>query len=153
MHIFKTFLLSLALAPLASFANTSSVWLSDASGNVTELQLSDVPTVKYSGNEIVVTAGETTLRFEGEGVSFTFSDPAQGSVDQNTFPGKNIKVTLNADTVSLSGLIPGSTVAAYSVSGVKTAEATASPSGSASLSLLPGINIIVTPSRTFKILL
>lgn len=153
MKFLKTCLAALTLFAATAYAETSSVWLTDSSGSVTELKLADVPNVRYFGSEIVVTAGETELRFEGEGISFTFTDPEKGAVEQTSIPGKNIAVAVAGDSVTVSGLMPGAAVAAYTAAGVKTAETAVSVDGCATLSLSPGINIIVTESKTFKVII
>lgn len=154
MNILKTCVAALALISASSVsAEISSVWLSDQAGNITELRLADRPSVTYSNTAIVVRAGETELQFEGEGISFTFKDPESGSVEQTQIPTSNVAIAVNGDSVEISGLKPDSRVSAFTAAGVQTASASVSADGTASLTLSSGINIIVTESKTFKVII
>lgn len=153
MKKFKMWLTVLALMPTAALADTESVWLTDAAGSVTELQLADRPDVRFNGNEIVVTAGDTVISFEGEGISFSFTDPNQDGVETTSIASSDVAIRVSGDTVALTGLTPGTDVAAFNVSGVKTGESIVAPDGCATLHLTKGINIIATEAKTFKIII
>lgn len=153
MKKFKMWLMALALMPAAALADTESVWLTDAAGSVTELQLADIPNVRFIGSEIVVTAGDTVISFEGEGISFSFTDPNQDGVETTSIASSDVTIRVTSDTVALTGLTPGTGVTAFNVSGVKTGDSPVAPDGSATLCLTKGINIIATEAKTFKIII
>lgn len=153
MKHLKIWLTALTLLPAAALAETESVWLTDSSGQVTELRLADRPDVRFNGNEIVVTAGETVISFEGEGITFSFTNPKDDGVETVKIANSNVSISVNGDSVTISGLTPESSVQAYNVSGVRTGSATSTPDGTATLSLTRGINIITTEAKTFKIVI
>ena len=131
----------------------SHVKVSGKTGESTYFKLSDKPTVTFTTNKLVITAGSQTVEYPlTEFRSFEFADPSTNGIGAVPSQNENQAVLYFGEDVRGEGLQPGSRVSIFNVSGQLVVSATVNADGAVSLPLngQTGVFIVKSTSRTFK---
>ena len=131
----------------------SHVKVSGKTGESTYFKLSDKPTVTFTTNKLVITAGSQTVEYPlTEFRSFEFADPSTNGIGAVHSQNENQAVFSFGEDVRGEGLQPGSHVSIFNVSGQLVVSATVNADGAVSLPLngQTGVFIVKSTSRTFK---
>ena len=131
----------------------SHIKVSGKTGESTYFKLSDKPTVTFTTNKLVITAGSQTVEYPlTEFRSFEFADPSTNGIGAVSSQNENQAVFSFGEDVRGEGLQPGSRVSIFNVSGQLVVSATVNADGAVSLPLngQTGVFIVKSTSRTFK---
>ena len=131
----------------------SHVKVSGKTGESTYFKLSDKPTVTFTTNKLVITAGSQTVEYPlTEFRSFEFADPSTNGIGAVPSQNESQAVFSFGEDVRGEGLQPGSRVSIFNVSGQLVVSATVNADGAVSLPLngQTGVFIVKSTSRTFK---
>ena len=115
--------------------------------------LADTPTVRYTPDGLSIVAGDVQVVYPADAAyTFTISESAGISSAKSD---ECIDLSQNSGIISVSGLAAGATVIAYDVNGLSLASAVADTDGTACFNLKShkGVAIVVTPSKTFKLII
>ncbi|MGP1469352.1 MAG: T9SS type A sorting domain-containing protein [Hoylesella shahii] len=129
------------------------VKVSGKTGESTYFKLSDKPTVTFTTNKLVITAGSQTVEYPlTEFRSFEFADPSTNGIGAVPSQNESQAVFSFGEDVRGEGLQPGSRVSIFNVSGQLVVSATVNADGAVSLPLngQTGVFIVKSTSRTFK---
>ncbi len=129
------------------------VKVSGKTGESTFFALADKPTVTFTTNKLVITAGKQTVEYPlNEFRSFEFADPSSTGIDTAPSSNESQAVFSFDQSVHGEGLQPGSRVSIFNVSGQLVVSATVNTDGSVDLPLngQTGVFIVKSTSRTFK---
>ena len=145
------FLIAAITATMASADDmVLHVWQTD--GQVLKIKLDQEPTTSYDDGQLVITTLTNTLSFPLENVKrYTYANNASGldalNATEVTFSG-------DGETITLTGLKPGTEVALYNVAGQMLHSTVADSSNrvSATVSNLPtGVYVVKAGNITYKI--
>ncbi len=138
---------------LTSASAAEYLTVSDANGNKTSFALSEKPTVTFSSENIILTAGDQTVEYPlTEYRSFTFTNDnettAIGQVE--TAAGSNAVFSF-ANGIHGEGLEAGSRVVVYNLGGQTVGSAKVSADGSLDIQLdAAGVYVVKTSAKSFK---
>lgn len=126
--------------------------ITDGDNSIT-LSFDNEPTVTFSSEALVVTAGDTRLEYPLT-ATVTFDFVETSGITAVT--GKDVRFSFNSSAISVEGLSAGEPVAVYTYGGQIVAKAVADSSGCCSIDAgqLPKQPLIVKTSKTsYKIIL
>lgn len=150
----RALVFTLALSFGSAWAMAAShVKVSGKTGESTFFALNDKPTVTFTANKLVITAGNKTVEYSlNEFRSFEFADPSSTGIGTASSPNESEAVFSFGQSVHGEGLQPGSRVSIFNVSGQLVVSATVNADGSVDLPLngQTGVFIVKSTSRTFK---
>ncbi len=127
-------------------------------GTKTEFALEDQPTLSFNGNDVVVTATDKKVTFSMQGIDnyhFVTKSVTTGIQQVESTPQANGEPTYSPADASVSGLKAGAKLMVFSINGqlIKTIVATEDGKANVNLTdLTPGIYIIKTPTKSFKVM-
>lgn len=152
-------LLFIAIAALLSMTSLTAnaadyVTVSDKAGNKVSFALTAKPTVTFTDESLVITAGEQTVEYpRADYRIFTLTDDDQTTTaieKVNDNNGSNVVFTF-ADGVHGEGLKAGSRVMVFSINGQLVGSANASANGSVDIPLQGnGVYIVKSATKSFK---
>ena len=122
------------------------------SGDKVEYKFEADPQVSFSGADMVIKAGDQTVKHaipDLENLTFTKTV----GINDARADKAEIAVSVSKNEVIVEGLQPGMTLSVYTADGRRAASATAAADGSARLStdgLAPGVYVASTPLNSFK---
>lgn len=131
------------------------VTLSDASES--RFALADTPLLTFDAATLVVTAGGTEVSFDLNNVTdyhFEKKEVITGINKPATDNGDEVRPSINAGEVALSGLKEGTPVTVYAIDGQIVTRVQAGTDGKAIVdlrNLSNGVYILRTPTKSFKI--
>ncbi len=150
----RTLVFALALTFGSAWAMAAShVKVSGKTGESTYFALSDKPTVTFTADKLVITAGKQTVEYPlNEFRSFEFADPSSTAIENVPAANESQAVFSFGQSVHGEWLKPGSRVSIFNVSGQLVVSATVNADGSVDLPLngQTGVFIVKSTSRTFK---
>ena len=152
----KTLFLSLAVTLLASMSTLSAsaadyVKVSDKDGKDTYFALSERPTVTFTSDHLILTAGSQRVEYPlTDFRAFTFANQPTG-IGSLDVEGNNAVFTFG-NSLKGEGLKAGSQVAVYTINGQLVGRAIVSQSGSVEIPLdgQTGVFVVKSLSKTFK---
>lgn len=153
----KFYSIAIAIVCLLTSMTASAadyVTVSGNDGTKTSFTLSETPTVTFTDESLVITAGSKTVEYpRSEYRLFQLTDNDQTTTAINNVKGNdgdNVVFSF-ADGVHGEGLKAGSRVAVYSINGQLIGQAVASASGSVDIPLQgTGVFIVKSQAKTFK---
>ena len=130
--------------------NENAVVLKLASGEIVSFSFDECTKITYSGNDMVITTGETSVSYSMDELKWTFEE-VQATAIQETQTAKT-QFSIAGANVNATGLNAGQVVNVFSVNGTKVATAKADAEGNATVSLpSKGAYIVNTGKITYKI--
>ena len=130
--------------------NENAVVLKLASGEVVSFSFDECTKITYSGNDMVITTGETSVSYSMDELTCTF-DEVQTTAIEETQTAKT-EFAIKGGNVSTTGLNAGQVVNVFSANGTKVATIKADAEGNATVSLPgKGAYIVNTGKITYKI--
>lgn len=152
----KTLFMTLAVALLASMSTLSAsaadfVKVSDKDGKDTYFALSEKPTVTFTSNAMILTAGSQRIEYPlTDFRSFAFAN--QPTAIETLDTESSNAVFSFGNSLRGEGLKAGSQVAVYTINGQLVGRGTVSQSGSVEISLdgQTGVFVVKSLSKTFK---
>ena len=130
--------------------NENAVVLKRASGEIVSFSFDECTKITYSGNDMVITTGETSVSYSMDELKCTFEE-VQATAIQETQTAKT-QFSIAGANVNATGLNAGQVVNVFSVNGTKVATVKADAEGNATVSLpSKGAYIVNTGKITYKI--
>lgn len=146
-------LLLMGSAAASAQETPDAVRLTYADGEVTEILLEKTPKCTFGDNELTVAAEDATFVFSLEEGAVTATFVTAGNSGTQTIADtRKVSISPTSYGIEIKGLRPGSSVAAYDITGRRTAGTSVSSDGTASLQLPAGISVISTEDKSFKII-
>lgn len=151
-HFISAIMLAMSACGFSSYAAITGVKVTDGTESVT-FQFENRPTVNFTSEKIVVADAHNSVEFPvTSAVKFEFvdSDSAVDNISED-----NLKISFTSGGIEIQGLVAGSDVYVYDISGILLAHSYAGTDGDCFVSterLPQGCLIVKTSSRTYKIL-
>lgn len=141
----------LSLFTMVKAADKNAVRVYEANGNSATYLLSERPSVSFSGDALVLKAGDVEVSYPlNPSVRFEFVESSEESTGiQSAQAEPSFGIT--ADEITVSNVRPNSVVSIYNLSGLVVKSARADNEGRAIINLPKGTYIVKTEQTTFKI--
>lgn len=127
--------------------------VTDSKGEKVSFALSVKPTITFTAENLVLTAGDQTIEYPlTEYRSFTFTDnDATTGIEKTVAPAGHPVFTFG-DNLHAEGLPVGSRLSVYTVSGQLVGNAVVSSNGAADISLsnINGVLLVKSATKSFK---
>lgn len=140
------------LLPSISKADDMVLRVWQADGKVMNINLSEEPVTTYADGQLIITTTKTTVTFPLEQVvKYTYSDGTDGISSPSAISSE---VSADGETITFTGLKPGTAVSLYTVAGqlVSTVTASGPTKTAVSVSQLPvGVYVVKANGVTYKI--
>ena len=127
------------------------VRVSGGDGSATYFEVADKPTVTFTAANLVITSGAKTVEYPLTAYRmFEFTDRISTGI--STTEATQQPVFRLGESISASGLTPGSILSVYTSDGSLVGKSQVSQNGEATISIGPkkGVYIVKTSSKTFK---